>query len=95
MLTAALTPWTVYGLWQHSRQPAAWDSAICSRRTDRQTDGYLSSFCPLADKGLVHGCERGSVVIDVQQTDEDGNMAALARIICKVKAEKPPSLAAW
>lgn len=56
--------------------------------TDRQTDRYLASFRPLADKGFVHGCEGGSVVINVQQMDEDRNMAALPRIICKVKRDR-------
>lgn len=73
--------------------PSAWLLVVGDRRlflafssvsmTDGQTDRYLASFCPLADKGFVHGCERGGVVVDVQQADEDGNAAALPRIICK------------
>lgn len=51
--------------------------------TDGQTDRYLASFRPLADESFIHGCERGGIVVDVQQTDEDGNAAALPRIICK------------
>ena len=42
---------------------------------------YLASLGPLTDEGFVNGGEGGGVVVDVQQSDVDGNMAALTGVI--------------
>lgn len=49
---------------------------------------YLTSLGPLTDEGFIHGGKGGSVVVDVQQANIDGNMAALTRIIWKANTEK-------
>lgn len=52
---------------------------------------YLTSLCPLTNKGFIHGGEGGSVVIDVQQVDVDQNMAALTLVIWKSNTNKSSS----
>lgn len=46
---------------------------------------YLAGLGPLTDVCFIHGSKSGSIVVDVQQTDVDRNMAALTWIIWKVK----------
>ncbi len=49
---------------------------------------YLTSLSLLTDERFIHGGEGGSVVVDVQQADVDGNMAALTGIVWKANTAK-------
>lgn len=49
---------------------------------------YLASLGSLADKSFVNSGECRSIVVDVQKTNVDGDMAALTRIIWRTNRKE-------